>query len=532
MNFKSLIYVSLSLATVCACTDKNEDLESGRQPEAGKYCLSGNVEKGPFVRGSSINVQPLDASLNAVGTVYSGEIADDAGAFNLGEIDLASQFVRIAGDGYYFNELTGCLSSGTLHLTAYADLSDRSSVNVNILTHLKAARVQKLMSTGSPFSKADSQAQKELLSQFGLQAYADTPAESMSISSGTDASGVLIAISSIALSNRSDAEITSFLSVLSRDLADDGEFTEDNRRTLMKDRDRVAPELEKVSRNIIDRYEELGMSVSVPDLRYFFDWNNDGIAGNEINDNADVSLSQSEVAFDKDGGVATVTVTTNIPLTLEKNGYGDTMPDGPIFSENTYLNDFFTDEGRTMECERTYEDNILTIKVAKTEKRNVQTATIPLYDYMGVCQATVNVTLAGDPSIELKLGENGKQIVAATFAQFAKAISWMCYVEQGYTGMSQYFDVKCPMTPADTYNRNAFNAAYAAVARNANFAKTLESYGYYPAVPFFQLLNAILYTEMVDKWRRVGISEIWAGKRSEQRVRGEVRGVRRLFTGS
>lgn len=275
----------------------------------------------------------------------------------------------------------------------------------------------------------------------------------------------------------------------------------------MKDRDRVAPELEKVSRNIIDRYEELGMSVSVPDLRYFFDWNNDGIAGNEINDNADVSLSQSEVAFDKDGGVATVTVTTNIPLTLEKNGYGDTMPDGPIFSENTYLNDFFTDEGRTMECERTYEDNILTIKVAKTEKRNVQTATIPLYDYMGVCQATVNVTLAGDPSIELKLGENGKQIVAATFAQFAKAISWMCYVEQGYTGMSQYFDVKCPMTPADTYNRNAFNAAYAAVARNANFAKTLESYGYYPAVPFFQLLNAILYTEMVDKWRRVGISE-------------------------
>ena len=58
------------------------------------------------------------------------------------------------------------------------------------------------------------------------------------------------------------------------------------------------------------------MNVSVPDLRYFFDWNNDGIAGNEIKDNVEVKLSQEEVSFGKDGGTATVTVTSNVPLSI------------------------------------------------------------------------------------------------------------------------------------------------------------------------------------------------------------------------
>lgn len=502
----------VAASMLLSCSDKNDEPGGGEQPKADKYQLSGKVEKGPFVRGSSISVQPLNASLTAIGTVFNGEIADDAGSFDLGKIELASQFVKITTDGYYFNEVTGNLSTGTLHLTAYADLSDRSTVNVNILTHLKSARIQKLMQSGKTFAEADKQAQRELLTQFGLQAYENTPAESMTISAGTDGSGVLIAISSIVLSDRTDAEITQYLSTLSQDLADDGSFTEANMKTVFQGKNRVTQDLERLSNNIVDRYSDLGMNVTVPDLRYFFDWNNDGIAGNEINDNVEVKLSQEEVSFGKDGGTATVTVTTNVPLWLEK--YNDPYGDGNlditppnVSTEDNLFEDFFIDEGKPMQCCYTFENNILTIKVDKTQKRGTQTTSIPLYDMMGVCQATVQVSLAGDPSIEVKLGDNGKQVVAASFAKFANAVSWMYYVERGYTGMYKYYDVACPFNPTDNYVRFAYNAAYQSAALNANFIKILQNSEYSNAAPFFKLLNAIVYTEMVDKWGRIGICE-------------------------
>lgn len=502
----------VAASMLLSCSDKNDEPGGGEQPKADKYQLSGKVEKGPFVRGSSISVQPLNASLTAIGTVFNGEITNDAGSFDLGKIELASQFVRITTDGYYFNEVTGNLSTGTLHLTAYADLSDRSTVNVNILTHLKSARIQKLMLSGKTFAEADKQAQHELLTQFGLQAYENTPAEGMTISAGTDDSGVLIAISSIVLSDRTDAEITQYLSTLSQDLADDGSFTEANMKTVFQGKNRVTQDLERLSNNIVDRYSELGMNVTVPDLRYYYDWNNDGIAGNEINDNAEVKLSQEEVSFGKDGGTTTVTVTTNVPLSLEK--YNDPYGDGNlditppnVSTEDNLFGNFFIDEGKPMQCNYTFENNILTIKVDRTQKRGTQTTSIPLYDMMGVCQATVQVSLAGDPSIEVKLGEKGKQIVAASFAKFANAVSWMYYVERGYTGMYKFYDAACPFTPNDSYNRSAYNAAYQSVALNASFIKILQNSEYSSAVHFFKLLNAIVYTEMVDKWGRIGICE-------------------------
>ena len=254
------------------------------------------------------------------------------------------------------------------------------------------------------------------------------------------------------------------------------------------------------------------MNVSVPDLRYFFDWNNDGIAGNEIKDNVEVKLSQEEVSFGKDGGTATVTVTSNVPLSIEmySDPYGtgdfDVVPPSTS-TEESMFKDFFIDEGKPIQCNYTFENNILTIKVDRTQKRAAQTASIPLYDMMGVCRATVHVSLAGDSSIKIKLGECGKQVVTASLSEFANALSWMYYVERGYTGMYKFYDATCPFNPNDNYNYSAFNAAYQSAALNANFIKILQDSEYSGAVHFFKLLNAIVYTEMVDKWGRIGICE-------------------------
>lgn len=503
MKFRNLLLPILSIFILTACSDKNDEPGGGDTPQSVKCNLSGKVEKGPFVRGSSISVQPLNASLNAVGTVYNGEISDDAGNFNLGQIEIASQFVRLAADGYYFNEVAGALSNGTLHLVAYADLSKRSSVNVNILTHLKSARIQKLMQGGASFTESDKQAHKELLTQFKLQAYENLAAESMSITSGTDGAGVLIAISSLVLAGRSDAEITQYLSVLSQDLADDGAFTESNKKQIYNDTYNLKPYLPQIADNIINRYSELGQHVTVPDLRYYFDWDNDGIAGNEFSDNPQVTLSQNELHFDKNGGSAEITVTANIPVYLEAPTGGNMDVTPPDVLPGTDYYDFFESTGESINVEKHLKDNVLSIRVDKTQKRMEQSSLIALYDVLGTEMATVHIILDGDPTIQLKLSDKGRQVVSDSYNRFASAISWIYYVARGYTGIYQFHDVVCPLTADNRYNENAFLNAYTSIAGNHSITSVLPT----EYTGLFQLLKAIVYTEAVDKWGNIGITE-------------------------
>ncbi len=517
MNLKNNLLPLIVVIALTGCSETDEP-RSGENPQSGRYLLSGKVEKGPFVRGSSISVQPLNEKMTAIGTVFNGEIRDDAGSFDLGQIELASQFVRIATDGYYYNEVSGNLSTGQLHLIALADLSDRSTVNVNILTHLKSARIQNLMQGGKTFAEADKQAQKELLSQFGLQKYESTPAESMTITAGTDGSGVLIAISSLVLNRRSDAEITQYLSSLSQDLADDGSFSEENMKSIAIDRADFRNNLDFLVSNIKSRYDELNQSVQVPDLRFFYDWNGDGIAGNEVNDNPQITLSRESVEFDYNGGSAEITVTSNVVLSLEKpkdsDGYLDVTPDDS-YIEDSFVSGFYKDndpEGASMTVSSTYENGKLTISVPKSERHTKQERTVVLYDLMGEIRVSIPVSLEAKPrtpyETKPELGDQGRAIVSGSFAKLASALSWMYYVERGYTGMYQYYDVKCPMSVNDNFNSRAFRNAYQAVAQNNQVIKSLTSAGYSDAIPFFTLLNAIIYSEMVDKWGNIGIVEL------------------------
>lgn len=515
MKLRHILFSFIATSIIVGCSDKDDEPNGGQKPESGTYQLSGIVEKGPFVRGSSISVQPLNESMTSIGSVFNGEIRDDAGSFDLGQIELASQFVRIATDGYYFNEVSGELSTGQLHLIALADLTDRSTVNVNILTHLKSSRIQNLIKKGKSFAEADKQAQKELLTQFGLQSYENTPAEAMSITSGNDGSGVLIAISSLILNKRSDAEITQYLSVLTQDLADDGSFTEDNLKEIAIDRAYFRNNLDFIVSNIKSRYSDLGQNVEVPDLRYYFDWNGDGLAGNEINDNPQISLSRESIEFDYNGGTAEVFVTSNVVLSLEMpkdpDGYLDTTPDNS-YVDNSIFTDFYINndsEGAAMSVTATYENGTLRISVPKSERHYKQEKNVVLYDQMGIVRVSIPVTLDAKPNTSAgekpRLGKNGRAIVGNAFAKFVNSISWMYYIERGYTGMYKFFDVKCPLSASDNYNYKAFSAAYNVASFNNHVINALTSKEYYDAIAFFTLLDIINYTEMVDKWGNIGV---------------------------
>ena len=134
------------------------------------HIISGKVEKGPMVRGSQIDMRTLEKSLVPTGSSYTTTIENNTGDFNFGALKVDSPYAKLTADGYFFNEVGGSLSSSTIKLDAIVDLSDNATVNVNVLTHLKSNRIVYLVTEEKKsFKDANSQAQNELLSQFGLQ---------------------------------------------------------------------------------------------------------------------------------------------------------------------------------------------------------------------------------------------------------------------------------------------------------------------------------------------------------------------------
>lgn len=289
--YKTSLAVALVSLGLASCSDSKDAIDEEFIQTA--HIVNGKVEKGPLVRGSQIDMRTLDKTMVPTGQSYTTTIENNTGDFNYGSLKVNSPYAKLTADGYFFNEVSGALSNSTIKLDALVDLSDNTTVNVNVLTHLKSQRINYLVTNkGKSFKEANKQAQKELLSQFGLQEYAGKDASQYSITSGDDAAGVLVAVSSLVLSDRSEAEIVEYLSLLSNEFATTGTFTDKTKERLKSTRNYLNGKLETIADNIKARYQELGYEVGVKDLAYYFDWDNDGIAGNELDNASVVKLSQ------------------------------------------------------------------------------------------------------------------------------------------------------------------------------------------------------------------------------------------------
>lgn len=198
---------------------------SGDKDVISNLKLSGFSQKGPFVNGSTVMALELEngTTLNQTGKAYNGEITSDNGQFNINVITLSSQYAVIRGSGYYLNEVTGEKSNGTLTLNAITDLTERSSVNINVLTHLEYFRVQELVKKqGKSLSKAKEQAEKEIFEAFHINSDNFSNTEDLNIFASGDGNAALLAISILLQRDNQVAELTQELSDLSNDLKDDG----------------------------------------------------------------------------------------------------------------------------------------------------------------------------------------------------------------------------------------------------------------------------------------------------------------------
>lgn len=146
------------------------------------YLWCGYVQKGPYINGTSVQIFELNSSLVQTGKVFSTQINNNKGSFEINTVILSSPYVEFSASGFYFDEVKGEISVAPLLLLALSDITDISTVNVNILTHLEKGRIEYLINHGMTFSVAKDSAQQQVLSIFGFRN------ESMSLSEKLDIS--------------------------------------------------------------------------------------------------------------------------------------------------------------------------------------------------------------------------------------------------------------------------------------------------------------------------------------------------------
>lgn len=497
MKFKKFFYLFVVFVfTLSSCSEGN-GLENDFRPAT--YSVLGKVEKGPFVSGSTITIQPMDGNLQMLGSLYSSTIQDDLGNFLFGSKLFESPYAELTANGYFFNEVSGKLSQSTLSLRALVDLSDKTTVNVNLFTHLKYQRVQKLVADGIKFGDANTQAQKELFIAFGLQKYTEKDASTFSITGGTDESAALIAVSSLLLVGRSEAALTEYLAKLCREFGEKGSFEENTKQQINKDKEVVKNRLSSVRNNVIARYESLGLNVEVKDLRRFIDWDNDGIAGNEVlQEGQEIKLETTKLYVPNEGGVYEIGISSPVPVYLEPQS--DVGEVGGETSVEQNMDIYEGIAGGNISMEKSLDDNILTITIKPLYSKSSKTSYIAIYDGLSNVVGHIEITQEGNSAISIpKLGDTGKELVVDFASYMAHGFSEFNVIEQYYHWNKEADYVNQYVSPNNGTISGMWGAFYSANNQIMRFKDT-EAKQAAVYQDYFNVFSAMLYYYMVVAW--------------------------------
>lgn len=503
--FTTAWIVTIAAIGLASCSDSKDEIDE--EFIQTPHIIKGKVEKGPLVRGSQIDMRTLDKSMVPTGNSYTTTIENNTGDFNYGSLKVNSPYAKLTADGYFFNEVNGGLSNSTIRLDAIVDLSDNTTVNVNVLTHLKSQRINYLVTNKhKSFKDANNQAQNELLTQFGLQEYASKDASQYSITSGDDAAGVLIAVSSLVLSDRSEAEVVEFLSLLTNEFSTTGTFSDKTKERFKSTRNYLNGKLDQIQYNIKSRYQDLGYDVNVKDLAYYFDWDNDGIAGNEIDDASDVQLSQNDIQVPAEGGDFTVKIESDKPhfltppSTVTDWDNGLNVTPGTSITPEYWFSTLYEEGTNTnsLESEKTtsIDNNVVKIHVGPAKSRKSQDWIVNIYNARGKVVAALQMSQQGNPNVTVKvpkLGKDGASAVAGVCMYIADALEKDRNMEGTYALNKQPYS-------SDSYEISNCWAKYYSAMRQVLLIKKADEQSLDCYRPFLNAYIALIYYQLSSHW--------------------------------
>ena len=262
-------WIVLSVCWLWTCSDGGDKATGPEEPPivVNLTSLGGQAQKGPFNNGTAINIAELTNTLSPTGRNFSSSITDNTGRFAVANVQLESPYVELRANGYYFNEVSNEISSGQLTLFALSNLTGKTSLNVNILTHLEKNRMVALMSGDNPktFAQAKIQAQEEVLAIFDYSRANVPESELLDISQGGAANAKLLAMSAIIQGDLTVGQMSQLLANMSTDIASDGTLDDTNlRNTLIENSKNL--DMAAVRSNIVAHYTSLGISATIPDF--------------------------------------------------------------------------------------------------------------------------------------------------------------------------------------------------------------------------------------------------------------------------
>lgn len=258
MKLNSLIIILSLVCMMCffSCKEDNPEVIT-------KSKLLGYVQKGPFLNGTSISFSELRQDLSQTGKVFSAQIKDNQGSFDLSNVQLTSTFVEIKANGFYFNEVTGKISISQLTLYALADVTNNNTLNVNVLSTLEKGRVESLVAGGLSFANAKKKALAEILSIFSLSKSDIQSSEMLDLNKSGDDNAILLAISAILQGYRSEAELLELLANMSTDFSIDGKLDSETLGSALISHAKFLNPA-KIRENLEKRYQEIGATAQIP----------------------------------------------------------------------------------------------------------------------------------------------------------------------------------------------------------------------------------------------------------------------------
>lgn len=145
----------------------------------------------------------------------------------------------------------------------------------------------------------------------------------------------------------------------------------------------------------------MGYDVEVKDLAYYFDWDNDGIAGNELDDSPTVKLSQDKIAIPSEGGDYEVKIDSDKPYFLippsEVTGSDtglDVTPGGSITEENFFSSLYESGAENSVaniKSESTIDKNLIKIHVEPAKFRGTKSMSLMIYNARGAVSAQIDI---------------------------------------------------------------------------------------------------------------------------------------------